>query len=54
MINQEVFDAAYEAARKAIKGQSLLYSSMISDEVLQSVVAPAVRAAINIQDKGKK
>lgn len=51
MISQAELDAAYKAARTAIKEISPFYSSMISDETLQSVVAPAVRAAIDVLTK---
>ena len=44
IVTQAELDAAYKAAREAI---SPLYSHMISDEMLQSIIAPAVRAAIN-------
>lgn len=48
MISQAQFDAAYKAARQAIEQHSPMYSSMISDETLQSIIAPAVRAAISL------
>ena len=54
MITQAELDAAYKAARDAITQQNAFYSHMISDEMLESVVAPAVRAAIGVREKGKK
>lgn len=47
IVTQAELDAAYEAARIAITQKYGLYSHMISDEMLQSIIAPAVRAAIN-------
>lgn len=47
IITQAEFDAAYKAARDAITAQNAFYSHMISDEMLESIIAPAVRAAIN-------
>ncbi len=52
-ISQKEFDAAYAAAREAITKQNPLYSHMISDAMLEGVVAPAVRAAISVREKGK-
>lgn len=52
-ISQAELDAAYKVAREAIIRQSQFYSSMISDETLQSIIAPAVRAAIQIREKEK-
>lgn len=51
MITQPELDAAYKAARDAINAYSQMYSNMISDELLQSIIAPAVRAAINVRTK---
>lgn len=47
IVTQAELDAAYKAAREAITAHSPLYSHMISDEMLESIIAPAVRAAIN-------
>lgn len=52
-VTQPELDAAYRAARDAITAQSALYSHMISDSMLESVVAPAVRAALTVHQKGK-
>lgn len=48
MISQAQFDAAYKAARAAIDEHAPMYSRFISDETLQSIIAPAVRAAISL------
>lgn len=47
IVTQAELDAAYEAARVAITTKYGFYSHMIPDEMLQSIIAPAVRAAIN-------
>ena len=53
-INQAELDAAYKAAREAIIRHSPFYNSMISDEILQSIIAPAVRAAIFLYENNTK
>ena len=47
IVTQAELDAAYKAAREAIEAKNPLYSHMISDEMLESIIAPAVRAALN-------
>jgi len=53
-VSQAELDAAYKAARDAITAQSPLYSHMISDAMLESIIAPAYRAGVTIREKGKK
>lgn len=50
-VTQAELDAAYQAARQAIDEREPMYSNMISDELLQSIVAPAYRAGVLIRDK---
>lgn len=52
-IHQDELDAAYKAARDAITSQNPLYSHMISDGMLQSIIAPAYRAGVTVRDKKK-
>lgn len=54
MITQPELDAAYKAARKAIEAHSSMYSNMISDDLLQSIVAPAYRAGVAVREVQKK
>lgn len=49
-VSQPELDAAYRAARKAIEAHSSMYSNMISDDLLQSIVAPAYRAGVAVRD----
>ncbi len=54
MVSQAELDAAYKAARQAIEQRDAFYSSMISDELLQSIIAPAYRAGVSVRDKERK
>lgn len=48
-------NAAMASARQAIKDYSEMYSNMISDDVLEPIIARALFAALNIQPpKGTK
>ena len=49
MVTQAELDAAYKAARAAIAQHSPMYSGMISDELLQSIIAPAYRAGVALR-----
>jgi hypothetical protein len=54
MVTQPELDAAYQAARHAIQEREPFYSGMISDELLQYVIASAYRAGVSIRDKERK
>lgn len=53
-VSQPELDAAYKAARKAVEAHSPMYSGMISDEMLQSIIAPAYRAGVAVREVQKK
>jgi hypothetical protein len=53
VVTQPELDAAYEAARRAIEEREPMYSNMISDELLQSIIAPAYRAGVSVRENRK-